>query len=523
MSSGARVFSWLVGLSILLLVADAAAERPVVRFAVVIGNNHSERSDTRSLRYADDDAVAMHQLLDEAGVESALFVNLDSESRNLYPGLAASGRPRWSALRARLARLEDRIRAAERAGAATTLLLFYSGHGDVAHGEGYVELEDARLTRTLLRREILERTSADEVHLVIDACRSYFLAFEKGAGGKRRRAAAAPLVDSGRTRARTGYILSTSSDRDSHEWEAFQGGIFSHEVRSALRGAADADQDGSVTYAELGAFLTVANGGIRNARFRPDFVVRPPGDLSDELLRWQGRGAQTLLLDRPEQGHMILEGPTGERLLDVHPAEGQELLLRLPARRPLFLRQSGGDREFAITEPDGDLRLSALSDGRVRVASKGALHLAFRQLFSSPFSGLDVARYRHAVMSSSVVMGERARARADVAAERDTGGGRVVMRRIAGVTAIAAGVAAAGLGGWAIERSIAAESADQVRRESLNGTVEDARTAAGISLGVAAGTALVYWLLRDGDDDESGRLTLSPTTGVNGMAVSGAW
>jgi hypothetical protein len=47
----------------------------------------------------------------------------------------------------------------------------------------------------------------------------------------------------------------------------------SHELRSALRGAADADRDARVTYAELGAFLKVANRAIPNERFRPDFLV----------------------------------------------------------------------------------------------------------------------------------------------------------------------------------------------------------------------------------------------------------
>ncbi len=292
-------------------------------------------------------------------------------------------------------------------------------------------------------------------------------------------------------------------------------------MRSALRGAADVDRDGSVTYAELGAFLTVANRGIPNQRFRPDFVVRPPGALSDELLRWQRDGeAQALLIDRP-QGHMVLEGPSGERVLDVHAAEGQELLLRLPARRPLFLRATDGDREFAIGAGEGPIRLSALSDGRVRVASKGALHLAFRQLFSAPFSALDVERYREAMLSAGAVEPHAA----ELSMRAPEGGS--VAGSVAGGTAIAAGVVGLALGGWAIERSIAADGADQVSREQINQTVGDARLGAGISLGVAAGSALVWWLLRDDGepDDQPARLTVSPSAGAAGagVAISGSW
>ncbi|HKE15077.1 MAG TPA: caspase family protein [Kofleriaceae bacterium] len=493
---------------------DAAAAPPVARFAIVIGNNHSSSRDARDLRYADDDAVAMHQLLADAGVKSALFVSLDAESRGLYPGLVPDGRPRWSALRARIDRMEREIRAAAAAGQGTALLVFFSGHGDVEHGEGFVELEDAHLTRGLLRRSILDRTAADEVHLVVDSCRSYYLAFEKGPGGTRR-PGPAPLV--GTRHARTGYILSTSSDRESHEWEAFQGGVFSHEVRSGLRGAADADRDGSVTYAELGAFLTVANRGIANSRFRPDFVVRPPGDLSDELLRWSGR-AETLLLDVPDQGHMVLEGPGGERVLDVNAAAGQELVLHLPARRPLFLRRASGDREFAIT---GQARLSELAGGPLRVASKGAINLAFRRLFSAPFGAADVAGFRAAAAARALPGPAIEAAMDDV--QIDRAGGHPTARRVAGATAIASGAAGLVLAGWAIERSIAARGADQVGRPDINDTVGDLRLAAGVAIGVSAGAGLVFWLLGRDRAAAPPRLTVAPSDGGYGLAIGGAW
>jgi hypothetical protein len=530
-----RSLATAVALALYLWPAQATGE--VRRFAIVIGNNHSARADTRDLRYADDDAVAMHQLLEQAGVDSSLFAALDASSRPLYPGLAPRGRPRWSALGPRLIEIEERIRAARSQGDETSLLIFYSGHGDVAHGEGYVELEDARLSRSLLRREILDRTAAGEVHLIVDACRSYYLAFEKGPAGRRRRAAAAPLADKGR--APTGYILSTSSDRDSHEWEAFQGGIFSHEVRSGLRGAADVDRDGRVTYAELGAFLSVANRGIRNPRFRPDFVVRPPADLSDELLRW-GDGATALVLDRPGQGHMVLEGPAGERVLDVNAAPGQELIVRLPRQRPLFLRRAAGDVEFAIAdgrgpqrtavrEPDAratggtpvvpSIRLSALTGGPVRVASKGALHLAFAQLFSAPFGATDVDLYRSAVEHAGLDV--RPDVTAQLPADQPSGW---TTRRTVGVIAIGAGAVGVGLGGWSIERSIAArDTEEQQQRDEINGTIEKTRVAAGVALGVAASAAIAYWLLDR--DDGADLLTIAPNVGVDvtGLALTGTW
>jgi hypothetical protein len=513
-------------LGCLLVAAIAAAPRPagadapVKRFAVVIGNNHSSQPDTLDLRYADDDAIAMHELLRDAGVDSVLLVRPDADTRERTAS-AAAGPPRWRDVVAQLAALEGRIRAANTGGAATSLLVFYSGHGNVAHGEGFVELEDTRLTRTLLRRAILDKTAAREVHLIVDACRSYFLAFEKGPGGKRR--AISSLVADARGRARTGYVLSTSSDRESHEWEEFQGGIFSHEVRSALRGAADADGDGSVSYAELGAFLAVANRGIRNARFRPDFVVRPPADLSDELLRWPA-GAAALLIDAPE-GHLYVEGPGGERIADLHPASDAALAIRLPAARPLFVRRQDSRREYAIEGHAAVTRLSDLAGARVRVASKGALHMAFRRLFSLPFGPGEVDRFR-AGWTASQREGRALSAAVSAAPPGRRSGPS--FRAVAGVTAITAGVVAAGLGGWALERSIAARDApSQLRRGEINETVRDLRLGAGISLAVGLAAGATWLLLRDDGDggDRAGRLTIAPGAGDGpiGLTLSGGF
>ena len=509
----------------------AAADRGGARrFAIVIGNNHSNQPDTLDLRYADDDAIAMHQLLSDAGVDSVLLVRPDADTRD-QAGRAAdasSGPPRWRHLVTRLGELEARIRAANAEGAETQLLVFYSGHGNVAHGEGYVELEDTRLTRTLLRRTLLDTTSAREVHLIVDACRSYFLAFEKGPGGKRRPVMS--LVAGSRGRARTGYVLSTSSDRESHEWEEFQGGIFSHEVRSALRGAADADRDGSVSYAELGAFLSVANRGIKNARFRPDFVVRPPAALSDELLRWPA-ASEALLIDAPE-GHLYLEGPAGDRLADVHPAPDQVLSIHLPAARPLFVRRQDSRREYTIAERAAVTRLSELGGARVRVASKGALHIAFQKLFSVPFGPGDVQAFR-ASWGAPESGGAPGQTIDLTAARRDQPGSASPLRGFAGATAITAGIVAAGLGGWALERSLAARDADdQVERDSINGSVRDLRLGAGISLavGLAAGATWLWLRHQDGTsaDPSTAQRSVTIAPGIDpsgnvGLSLTGGW
>src|SRR5512144_2438135 len=74
--------------------AVPARAQPAERFAIVMGNNHAEHDTSRSLRYADDDAVATHRLLQQAGVDSTLLVRLDEDSQRLNPELKPAGLPR---------------------------------------------------------------------------------------------------------------------------------------------------------------------------------------------------------------------------------------------------------------------------------------------------------------------------------------------------------------------------------------------------------------------------------------------
>ncbi len=380
------VAAWLV-----MFVAPLPARAEVARFALVIGNNQPPAEASTTLRYADDDAVAMHRLLVQAGVESRLLVRLDRDSHRLHGPLPASGAPRSADLQRAVGALGSAIARAWQRGHETELLLFYSGHGDIDAGEGFVMLEDGRLTRHRLF-ELLSATKATRNHVFVDACRSYFLVFERGPGGQRRRYSGAPPDASTPAQlANTGFVLSTSSDRESHEWERFQGGILSHELRSALRGAADTNLDGGIDYAELGAFLTTANRSIENPRFRPSFTVRPPaGNLRQPVLSW--RGPAPLTSSRSDLGHFYLETARGERILDAHPARGQVLRLWPPPDRPLFVRPTPGSVEYVIKSQQ-PIDLASVAASPLEVASRGALSLAFERLFDDPFGPADVRRY----------------------------------------------------------------------------------------------------------------------------------
>jgi hypothetical protein len=495
-----------------------------LRFAIVIGNNRSASPRAELLRFADDDALAVHELLLGAGVRSMLLARLDETSRRLHPRAIAAGAPRRSDLDAAFDRLASEMRRERAAGRPVELLMFYSGHGDVEHGEGYVALEDRHLTRTVLAR-MLERSPATRNHVVIDACKSYFMAFEKGPGGRRTRFtgsfAVADTLAPGRL-GNTGFVLSTSSDRDSHEWERFGGGVFSHAVRSALRGAADVDRDGAITYAELGAFLATASQAIANPRFRPDFLIRPPGgepaDLAETLLRWEAPARSAVVIDRAV-GHIYVETATGERVLDAHPAAQQQLVLRLPPVRPLFVRRDVAGSELVLASDQLAL-VSELVPRPSSIGRRGAAHLAFEDLFAVPFGEASVRDYRSRWTPE--------RRPLDATEPEPPRSSRATFRTIAGATAITSGALALATSGLLLERFATGQSASNEDRVRINRTLRYLAVGGGVLGAVAIASGAAWLVLRDRaprqDEIVVGPLSTGPelTSGI-GLAVGGVW
>jgi hypothetical protein len=494
--------------------ADGAAGEAPARFAVVVGNNTSDSPRVKPLRYADDDAVATHRLLEQAGVKSVLLVSPDADTRRLHPELAPQGPPTREKLLAVFLGVAARMRELKDRGSEAEFLLIYSGHGNVAHGEGYIVLQGGRLTRRDLYAEILSKSPASRNHVIVDACKSYFLAFGKGPGGERR-AYSKNLIEKADASmlSNTGFILSTSSDRDSHEWERFRAGVFSHEVRSALRGGADVDADGRITYGELGAFLETANANIINARYRPDFIMRPPGEspgrLTEEILGW-AEDREVLLLDGVSWGHIYIENPKGERLLDAHPAEEENFALHLPPDLPLFVRD-GRETKEAVIESPGESLFSKLAARPVEVGRKGSLHLAFEKLFSVPFGKEKLSAYQN-------VFGTQPEGDAFVSIEAEaperTGS---IVKQTALWTTVGATATGIALTIWALERQSAGEDASHQRKIELNQQIDQLNTAA-IVFYALAGTAAATWLTLTLWPDNN-EVTIHPSFGPTSIGI----
>ena len=471
-------------------------------FALIIGSNVSVDRDLPTLKYADDDAARNLDLFRVLGARTYLLSRLDDNTRRLHPQAAAEAlEPRRAVFERTIAQIGADVAQARDRNLETTLYVLYAGHGSVENGEGYITLEDMRITGSDLAR-FLASIPATRIHIIADACNSYSFAYGRGPGGERRPLHGfqdAPQLTSD---PRIGLLLSTSSARESHEWDAFQAGVFSHEVRSGLYGAADADGDGRVSYREIAAFVARANEAIPNDRLRPDVHIKPPAE-GDTLLDIRRALGRRIDVDGTRGTHYQVEDGRGVRLVDFHNAPGQTVhLVRPPPTGRVYVRRLDDDTEFTVPASPGVIALADLESAPPRVASRGAAQEAFGLLFSLPFDQSVVDAYvANQSGSDAPTGGSRPRDARDRIQAPTT---HLPVRAIVEWSALGLGVAALGTGA-AFSVSAVAISRDTPRGSSQQSIAErDARISAmnaragvayvggAVALGAGLG-ALLFW------------------------------
>jgi hypothetical protein len=481
----------------LLLTSPALAEPQTATFALIIGVNRGADRELPVLRYADDDAARYQELFRVLGARTHLLARMDANTRRLHAQAAAEASiPRRAELERTLKLLSAEIQKAKKRGVSTTLYVVYAGHGNVKGGEAYVLLEDDRLNAKRLA-ELVQRPGADRVHLIVDACHSGLLAASRGPGGKRRPLSgfsqSGALVDN----PKVGLLLSTSSGRESHEWEGFQAGVFSHEIRSGLYGAADANRDGRVSYREIAAFVARANEAIPNERFRPEVYARPPSG-SEQLANVE-RALERRIEIRSKLGaHWVLENSLGVRIADFHPKSEHETRIARSGSDLLFLRRLAArgvvEEEYAIPAANDVVTLAELVSAPPRVAMRGAAHESFSLIFSLPFSETTVTSYRSRPLASEP---------ASRPAPEPAHTAEPSWRHPAAITLLGLAGAAAATGGalWLSGETIRSDGEAGVSQRDIaerNERVSDRRLGAYVAFGVAgaaaaAGITLLVW------------------------------
>lgn len=449
---------------------------------IAVGHNGAIGDGRAALRYADDDAARFFELVAPGAATATLLTVLDPDSQRIYPDLVAkAGAPTMKAVEAAVGQVRAAIAADAKAGRKSVLYWFYAGHGNVEDGEGYVGLEGGRLTRRALRRLIIEGTGADRTHVIIDACKSYFLVGGRGPGGSvtpYRAAFAGPEAPPG-----VGFVLSTSSDAESHEWGAIPGGVFSHEIRSAFVGAADATGDGAIDYEELAAFVGIANDSVPVDRYRPRVWIRPPRADARAVIFAPKTvpGSTRLELAPARAGRVQIVDQRGLRYLDMHKAPGAKLAVSLLAPRRYEVR--AGSDAWTVQADGRPLRLADAPRAELTIAARSEAHRAYSKLFAAPFGADALRGFRVGQQNATQI--------APIAPASDW-----VTPTLVGGGALGLAVGA-GLGFLAVDANGEANRAPQADRPGLADDARALSIGAGVAVGVGV-TALAvaawrYW------------------------------
>ncbi len=309
--------------ALLALLAPLAAAADTTRFAIVVGNN-AGRGELPPLRFAEADAGKVARLLVELG-------DVAPENLLLLQGKAVAD------VEAAIAELRPKVAPHKDSPEARTVLLFYfSGHGD---GEA-IELGQQLLTYSRLKT-LLQGVGTDVRVVVVDACRSGAGLRQKG--GAKVEAFAIKLNDALATSG-DAFITSSAEDEAALESNEVMGSIFTHNLVSGLRGAADSSGDRLVTLSEAYRYAfeqTVSRTALLSSGAQhPSYDYRLSG---------QGELVLTSLL-KPSA---TLSLPSGAERSVVTDVLRDQVVVELPGAAP---------RELAL--PPGQYGVRLFKEGR---------------------------------------------------------------------------------------------------------------------------------------------------------------
>jgi hypothetical protein len=370
-----KFWLWLAALCSVWLGCLPSARAEARVHALIIGSNQAHFSDGAkldtalpALHYADDDAAAFHEFIAPIAASLELLTVLDRETQALYPDLASrAGVPTLEAVKRAVAALKQRILASQSRRDRQVVFVFFSGHGALGDdGRPALGLFDGGLTQDFLYHEILAQLPADELHLLVDACHAEAIVRPRDAAPQLE-ARIVPisvdranqfLVQTTLTRfPHVGAIVAASTDNKAHEWDRLRHGIFTHELLSALRGAADVNRDRRLEYSEVYAFMSAANREVADVRARLSVVAKPPetnrrvalvslSQFPPVRLAW--------LSGVPGSDQVVeISDERGRRLATLHGARDFHADLLLPAQSRIYVR--GGDREASFRATSGEI------------------------------------------------------------------------------------------------------------------------------------------------------------------------
>ena len=392
-----RILSLIVsGMLFVIPVISEATDAEMAdtkRYAIVVANNVSLDEGISPLRYADDDGARYVEMFRSMGAETSFLSVLDGDAQRRYPVPAKIAvPPRKDALLNTLQTVFARIKSDMKEGKTVHFYFIYAGHGNVGpNQEGYLNLLDYRFGRSDLYREIIARSPASFNHIILDACHSWYVVNKRGdksdkAGNYRNLVQNFLNTETLQYYPNTGVLLAASSESETHEWQRFEAGIFSHELRSAFLGAGDVNSDGIVTYEEAAAFVEAANAAVEipSARLKV-FHHAPAQNMNLPLINLSSfKNAVAVAMPKSLSGRYHVEDSRGVRFIDLNYSEEQSITINLIGKAPFYLKRF--DDEAVIVPESGRFDLSQLSFSPSLHSTRGSIESTFQNsLFKIPF------------------------------------------------------------------------------------------------------------------------------------------
>ena len=334
---------YIVGVTLLFWVTQPALAE---RHAIVVGVNQGP-SPLVPLRYAHDDARKIEEILRELGgvPKSNMRLLLEPDLEELQSIL-------WTTTSA--------------AKPGDELFFYYSGHADdqglLLHNERFPQAE---------LRALLDDNRFQVRVAVIDACKSGSFTREKG-GSFGPPVAFDWALDS-ETKGAV-LITSSSAEEASVERDDLGGSLFTHFWASALRGAADHNNDAQVTLSEAFAFAyektLVRSADSRSGIQHPNYDYEIQG--RDELTLTNLAGGAKLIFPKNTLGtYLVFHQARGSLVAELEKVLDEEKRLQLPPgdyvikkrirNASLLLRASLGSSDSYVVE-DSVMKTVPLTD-----------------------------------------------------------------------------------------------------------------------------------------------------------------
>jgi hypothetical protein len=331
------------------LTTAAAADTPVT-YALVVGSNAAGPGQV-PLKYAEDDARRVAQILGELGGYQRANIDVVLQ-------------PTPAVLRERIARLEQRVAADVAAGRQARVFFYYSGHARATA----IDLGANGVPLAELRQRLLAVPATLKV-VVLDACQSGAFSRVKGA------TPAADFSFNSRQQldaSGVAVLASSSGSELSQESEQLKSSYFTHHLLVGMRGAGDANSDGTVSvdeayrYAYHQTLLSTSLTAVGGQHVSLEVDLKGHGEVP---LSFPRAATKAIILPAALEGQTLVQDKRAKAVVaETYKAKGKAVRIAVaPGEYEVLVREGDRIRRCPVSAP------GAVDLGRctVEVAASG--------------------------------------------------------------------------------------------------------------------------------------------------------